>query len=60
LLAWSLPKVLPRLPIEEALEVTRFYSVADKLPEDMPLVRYRPFRAPHHIISHAGLVLAGP
>jgi magnesium chelatase family protein len=59
LLARALPGVLPRLPIEEALDVTRVYSVADQLPAEMPLIRQRPFRAPHHTISHAGLVGGG-
>jgi len=48
--------ILPRRPIDEALDVTRIYSVADQLPPDTPLVQNRPFRAPHHTISHAGLV----
>jgi magnesium chelatase family protein len=39
--------------------VTRIYSVADQLPSDTPLVRIRPFRAPHHTISQAGLVGGG-
>lgn len=59
LLARALPGILPRLSIEEALDVTRIYSVADQLPADAPLVRVRPFRAPHHTISHAGLVGGG-
>jgi magnesium chelatase family protein len=59
LLARSVPSVLPRLAIDEALEVTRIYSVAGMLPSDSPLVRHRPFRAPHHTISHAGLVGGG-
>jgi magnesium chelatase family protein len=59
LLARALPGVLPRMPIEEALDVTRIYSVADQLPSGVPLVRQRPFRAPHHTISHAGLVGGG-
>ena len=54
LLARALPGILPDLTIEEALEVTRIYSVADMLPGDIPLVQARPFRAPHHTISHAG------
>jgi magnesium chelatase family protein len=45
--------------IDEALDVTRIYSVADQLPSDIPLIRNRPFRAPHHTISHAGLVGGG-
>ncbi len=59
LLARAMPGILPRLTIEEALDVTRIYSVADQLPADAPLVRVRPFRAPHHTISHAGLVGGG-
>lgn len=59
LLARALPGILPELTLEEALEVTRIYSVADMLPDDTPLIRQRPFRAPHHTISHAGLVGGG-
>lgn len=59
LLARSLPAILPFMSIHEALDVTRIYSVADLLPEDIPLIRNRPFRAPHHTISHAGLVGGG-
>jgi magnesium chelatase family protein len=59
LLARALPAILPRMTIEEALDVTRIYSIADKLPRDIPLIRNRPFRAPHHTISHAGLVGGG-
>jgi magnesium chelatase family protein len=59
LLARAMPAILPTLTLEEALDITRIYSVADQLPEDSPLVRSRPFRAPHHTISHAGLVGGG-
>ncbi|GIK73853.1 MAG: Fis family transcriptional regulator [Chloroflexota bacterium] len=59
LLARALPSILPRLTLREALDITRIYSVADALPAGEPLVRYRPFRAPHHTISHAGLVGGG-
>jgi len=59
MLARALPGILPPLSIEEALDVTRIYSVADLLPSDTPLIRTRPFRAPHHTISHAGLVGGG-
>jgi magnesium chelatase family protein len=47
------------MSIDEALEVTRIYSVADMLPGHTPLVRQRPFRAPHYTISHAGLIGGG-
>ena len=59
LLARALPAILPRLTIDEALDVTRIYSVADLLPPGEPLIRSRPFRSPHHTISHAGLVGGG-
>ncbi|MBI5303058.1 MAG: YifB family Mg chelatase-like AAA ATPase [Chloroflexi bacterium] len=59
LLARSFPSILPNLTLEESLEITRIYSVNDMLPSDSPLVRHRPFRAPHHTISHAGLVGGG-
>ncbi len=59
LLARSLPSILPKLEIPEALEISRIYSVSDLLPADNPLIRTRPFRAPHHTISHAGLVGGG-
>ena len=59
LLARALPSILPTLSINEALDVTRIYSVADMLPAGIPLIQERPFRAPHHTISHAGLVGGG-
>jgi magnesium chelatase family protein len=59
LLARALPGILPAMSIDEALDVTRIYSVADQLPPGTPLIRHRPFRAPHHTISHAGLVGGG-
>ncbi|MFN2298012.1 MAG: YifB family Mg chelatase-like AAA ATPase [Anaerolineales bacterium] len=59
MLARALPSILPRLCLEEALDITRVYSVADQLPPDVPMIRRRPFRSPHHTISHAGLVGGG-
>ncbi len=59
LLARALPSVLPSMPLAESLEVTKIYSVAGLLPPETPLLRRRPFRAPHHTISHAGLVGGG-
>ncbi len=59
LLARALPSILPAMTVDEALDVTRIYSVADLLPADLPLVQGRPFRSPHHTISHAGLVGGG-
>ena len=54
LLARSMPSILPRMTIDEALEVTNIYSVSGMLPSGQPLLRRRPFRAPHHTISQAG------
>ena len=59
LMARALPSILPSMTIQESLDVTRIYSVADLLPKDVPLIQNRPFRAPHHTISHAGLVGGG-
>ena len=59
LLARCLPSILPRMEPEEALEVTKIYSVNGALPADSPLVLRRPFRAPHYTISNAGLVGGG-
>ena len=51
LIARALPGILPPLTLDEALDVTHIYSVAGALPADMPMIRERPFRAPHHTIS---------
>jgi len=59
LLARSLPSILPPMTTEEALEVTKIYSVCGHLPSDTSLIRQRPFRSPHYTISNAGLVGGG-
>jgi len=59
LLARALPGILPPMTPEETLEVTRIYSVAGVLAPAAPVVRQRPFRAPHHTVSYAGLVGGG-
>jgi magnesium chelatase family protein len=59
LLARALPAILPAMTVDEALDVTRIYSISDLLPAEVPLIQTRPFRAPHHTISHAGLVGGG-
>ena len=57
--AKALAGILPHLTTQEALEVTRIYSIVDMLSQDEPLVRRRPFRSPHHTISQVGLVGGG-
>ena len=57
--ARAMPGILPALTLPEALEVTRVYSIVDMLAQENPLVRQRPFRAPHHTISQVGLVGGG-
>jgi len=59
LLARALSTILPPMTTDEALEVTKIYSVSGLLPSDTPLIRQRPFRSPHHTISNAGLVGGG-
>ncbi|MEX2466907.1 MAG: YifB family Mg chelatase-like AAA ATPase [Gemmatimonadota bacterium] len=59
MLAVRLAGILPPLSLEEALECTRVHSVAGLLTPDRPLVTRRPFRAPHHSVSEAGLAGGG-
>ena len=59
MLARCLPSILPRMTSEEALEVTKIYSVSGALPADSPLILQRPFRFPHYTISNAGLICGG-
>ena len=59
MLARRLPSILPDLCLEEALEVTKIYSIAGMLKPGVALIRRRPFRAPHHTTSTAGLVGGG-
>lgn len=60
LLARTLPSILPTLTLEEALEVTRLYSVSGMLSQQsQPLIWERPFRSPHHTASGVAIVGGG-
>ncbi len=59
MLAKRIPSILPKLSREEALEVTKLYSIAGLLRAGEAVVRNRPFRAPHHTISNVALIGGG-
>lgn len=59
MLARRLPSILPDLSFEEALEITKIHSIAGILSEDIPMIKTRPFRAPHHTVSGISLVGGG-
>jgi len=59
MLARRLPTILPSMTLEEALETTRIHSVAGLLAPGQSLRSVRPFRAPHHTVSDAGLIGGG-
>ncbi len=59
MLAKRLPTILPPLSFEEALETSKIYSIMGMMPKGKGLLTKRPFRAPHHTISDAGLIGGG-
>jgi magnesium chelatase family protein len=59
MLSRRLPTILPDMTLDEALEATKVHSVAGLLPPGTALLHCRPFRAPHHTISDAGLIGGG-
>jgi magnesium chelatase family protein len=59
MLARALPGILPTLTEDEALEVTKIYSITGNLPEGEAIVTKRPFRSPHHTTSRIGLIGGG-
>jgi magnesium chelatase family protein len=59
MLARALPSILPDLTEEEALEVTKIYSITGNLPPGESLIKHRPFRSPHHTTSRIGLIGGG-
>ncbi|MDZ4299287.1 MAG: YifB family Mg chelatase-like AAA ATPase [Candidatus Sungbacteria bacterium] len=59
ILARALPSLLPSLSFEEALEVSKIYSIAGLLKQTLPFVAHAPFRSPHHTASHAAIIGGG-
>jgi magnesium chelatase family protein len=59
MLSRALPGILPTLTEEEALEVTKIYSITGNLPEGESIITKRPFRSPHHTTSRIGLIGGG-
>jgi len=59
MMAKALVGIMPELTLEEALEVTRIYSISGLLKEGQSLITKRPFRSPHHTVSYAGLIGGG-
>ncbi len=59
MLSRALPGILPDLTEEEAIEVTKIYSITGNLPTGESIIKYRPFRAPHHTTSRIGLIGGG-
>lgn len=59
MLARRIPTILPPMTFEEAIDTTKIFSVAGKLEKNRSLITERPYRAPHHTISDAGLIGGG-
>ncbi len=58
-MAQRLPSILPNLTFEEALEITKIYSVAGNLPKENPIITKRQYRSPHHTITPISLIGGG-
>jgi magnesium chelatase family protein len=59
MMASRIPSILPDLTFDESLEITKIHSIAGILPENIPLIKTRPFRSPHHSVSNSALVGGG-
>ena len=55
MLAKRIPSILPDITVDEALDTTKIYSLSGNLTKENPIINHRPFRAPHHSVSPAGL-----
>jgi len=56
MIAKRLSSILPAMVLDEAIETTKIHSIKGILPSNTPLLKYRPFRSPHHTVSDAGLL----
>ena len=59
LMAKTFQTILPKITLEEALEVTKIYSIANKLPKNQALITQRPFRCVHHTASSVSIIGGG-
>ncbi len=59
MLAKRLPTIMPQMVEEEIIECTKIYSIAGLLNEDIPIIKERPFRSPHHTASNVSLIGGG-
>ena len=59
MIAKRIPSILPEMSFDESLETTKVHSISGILPEDISLIRQRPFRSPHHTMSAPSLVGGG-
>lgn len=59
IMAKAMPSIMPELSLNEALEITKIYSISGLLANEVPLIKERPFRAPHHNASTASLIGGG-
>ena len=64
MMAQRVASILPDLPFDEAIEITKIYSIAGNMPQGEPIINYRLYRAPHYSITPAALfgcfIIANP
>lgn len=59
MIAKRIPGIMPDMSFEESMEISKIYSIAGMLPEGIPCMLERPFRAPHHTVTPAALAGGG-